>query len=160
MIASACEPQKPPGPPPPRPLNCKWGKWTWQACDSTCGEGTQIGSRRIIQQALNGGKKCSGPSRTSRPYNTELCPGLTPLSVINYKYLMINFLHFLQLLKIVSGVNGTGKIALGQHVEQEDRVATGLSFNMPLMEVKRALEDQRLLGCVTHPCKPRQRWRM
>ena len=79
---------------------------------------------------------------------------------ILYKYLIINYLHFLQLLKIVSGVNGIGKIALGQHVEQEDRVATGLSFNMPLMEVKRALEDQRLLGCVTHPCKPRQRWRM
>ena len=49
----------------------------------------------------------------------------------------------------MSGVNGIGKIALGQHVEQEDRVATGLSFNMPLMEVKRALEDQRLLECVT-----------
>ena len=62
---------------------------------------------------------------------------------------MINFLHFLQLRKIVSGVNGIGRIALGQHVEQEDRVATGLSFNMPLMEVKRALEDERLLGCVT-----------
>ena len=49
----------------------------------------------------------------------------------------------------MNGVNGIGKIALGQLVEQEDKVATEPSFNMPPMEVKHALEDQRLLGCAT-----------
>ena len=60
----------------PSPVNCKWGRWNWQSCDVTCGGGTQSGTRRVIQQAANGGMPCSGLSRATRTCNTEDCPGL------------------------------------------------------------------------------------
>ena len=59
----------------PSPVNCKWGRWNWQSCDVTCGGGTQSGTRRVIQQAANGGRPCSGPSRATRTCNSEDCPG-------------------------------------------------------------------------------------
>ena len=73
-LVSACF--RPPRP-SPRPVDCKWGTWTWQSCDRTCGGGTQIGSRIIVQHASNGGRECIGSSRTTRACNTATCPGFT-----------------------------------------------------------------------------------
>ena len=70
------------------PVDCQWSAWSWGTCSKSCGGGTQTGSRTISQQALNGGKACTGDSTTTQgcnahscssgePYTQEICSALT-----------------------------------------------------------------------------------
>ena len=60
-------------------VNCKWSKWSWESCTKSCGGGISSGTRTILLEAANGGASCSGSNQTSKPCNTESCPGATPL---------------------------------------------------------------------------------
>ena len=44
-------------------VNCQWSSWKWGRCSKSCGYGVKYGSRRIVRQARNGGRGCSGGSR-------------------------------------------------------------------------------------------------
>ena len=41
-------------------VDCTHGDWIWNPCPVTCGTGTQIGHRNIVQEAENGGE-CDEP---------------------------------------------------------------------------------------------------
>lgn len=55
------------------PVDCKVGEWSaWSACDKECGGGTQFRTRRILQEAANGGEQCPALKET-RQCNTQQC---------------------------------------------------------------------------------------
>ena len=41
----------------------------------TCGNGKQISTRKIIQQALNGGLECEGDETKTKPCKLKKCKG-------------------------------------------------------------------------------------
>jgi len=55
-------------------VNCVQSDWSnWGACSKTCGPGTQIRTRSILQQPKNDGNTCKA-SEESRQCNTKPCP--------------------------------------------------------------------------------------
>ncbi len=54
-------------------VDCKVGKWEpWSQCNPSCGPGTRIRKRGIIQQRANGGNVC--PALTEKaPCNIKSC---------------------------------------------------------------------------------------
>ena len=58
------------------PIDCEWGAWTaWLGCSKTCNGGTQLRTRTPSQQALNGGKVCTGSSMEEQECNLNPCMG-------------------------------------------------------------------------------------
>jgi len=56
------------------PVDCEWNEWgSWTLCTKPCGGGTQNSTRKKKQEALNGGKECSGSDTKSQPCNTDHC---------------------------------------------------------------------------------------
>ena len=56
-------------------VNCQWSQWEYQPCGVTCGEGVQIGMRRVLVQPTNGGKTCDGPALKTTPCKSPArCP--------------------------------------------------------------------------------------
>ena len=61
----------------PSPTDCKWGEWEYESCSVTCGKGTKLGIRRVVEQASNGGRPCEGPSLETQPCSSGIsCPGI------------------------------------------------------------------------------------
>ena len=60
------------------PVDCQWSAWSWGSCSKSCSGGTQMGSRTISQQALNGGKECTGDSTITQDCNTHSCSSGEP----------------------------------------------------------------------------------
>ena len=57
-------------------VNCKWSSWgRWEPCSKTCGQGTQVRTRTIVKKAKNGGRKCAGKNKASKPCNKGQCSG-------------------------------------------------------------------------------------
>merc|ERR1711904_439143 len=55
-------------------LDCKLGEWgPWGACSKTCGKGTKIRTKKILQYVANGGEACGEMSETECCGNTT-CP--------------------------------------------------------------------------------------
>ena len=56
-------------------VDCEYGEWIWNPCTVTCGTGTQIGHRSILQQAENGGE-CDEPLVTTQDCTADpaVCP--------------------------------------------------------------------------------------
>jgi len=55
------------------PIDCKVGEWSaWSACDKECGGGTQFRTRKILQEAANGGQQCPILKET-RTCNSQAC---------------------------------------------------------------------------------------
>jgi hypothetical protein len=55
------------------PVNCEVGPWTeWSMCSKACGGGTQMRTRMVTQQPMNGGRPCPPLSET-RACNTQAC---------------------------------------------------------------------------------------
>ena len=78
------------------PVDCQWSAWSWGSCSKTCGGGTQTGSRTISQQALNGGKACTGDSTLTQGCNTHSCSSGEPYtqeicSALTMTYIFIIF---------------------------------------------------------------------
>ena len=55
-------------------VDCKWqNHGEWSDCSVTCGNGTKVRYRQIIQQAENGGIECSGNFNDTKVCNTNRC---------------------------------------------------------------------------------------
>ena len=56
--------------------DCKWGAWgQWKSCSKSCGNGSQERTRTKVAYAKNGGKKCVGNDRETRPCKIRECSG-------------------------------------------------------------------------------------
>lgn len=59
----------------PVPIDCEWGAYgNWTQCSKSCGGGTQIATREIAIQALNGGQQCDGTNTNLQLCNEFPCP--------------------------------------------------------------------------------------
>eukprot|EP00929_Paragymnodinium_shiwhaense_P090933 TRINITY_DN51007_c0_g1_i1.p1 TRINITY_DN51007_c0_g1~~TRINITY_DN51007_c0_g1_i1.p1 ORF type:complete len:1844 (+),score=265.33 TRINITY_DN51007_c0_g1_i1:145-5676(+) len=57
------------------PIDCKWYTWeSWGVCSLTCGAGTRLRTRMVMQSALRGGKKCHEASEEMGLCNAQGCP--------------------------------------------------------------------------------------
>ena len=51
----------------PIPVDCEWSGFTdWTSCSKTCGQGSQVRTRDIFREPVNGGKPCEGPKIQKR----------------------------------------------------------------------------------------------
>ena len=58
------------------PINCLWsGFGQWSRCSVSCGTGTEQRKRMVLQQAKNGGEKCTGEAVETKPCKQPSCPG-------------------------------------------------------------------------------------
>ena len=58
----------------PCPIHCQIGGWSlWTACTKTCGGGTQVRSRSVIERAAHGGFVCPSLDE-SRSCKAAACP--------------------------------------------------------------------------------------
>ena len=48
------------------PVDCVWDNWMWEPCNVSCGNGTQAGTRKILQPSKDGGKDCEGPTEDEK----------------------------------------------------------------------------------------------
>jgi len=59
------------------PVDCQWSDWQeWDSCTKSCGNGTTLRNRTILQKAAHGGKPCSdgdGPTML-KACNPHACP--------------------------------------------------------------------------------------
>ena len=80
--------------------NCIWSGWTWGQCTAaSCGVGSQIGIRTVIQQAQFGGMPCSGPWESFRACDTGwVCtdPGKNPSLYMIIFPLLNAYMYLLQ----------------------------------------------------------------
>ena len=57
--------------------NCKWSAYSeWSECSKSCGGGIRTSTRKIEQEALNGGTPCIGETTRNETCNSDLCPGI------------------------------------------------------------------------------------
>ena len=57
-------------------MDCKWSEYgEWSECSVTCGNGKHISTRKVIQQALNGGLECEGEDTKTKPCKLKKCKG-------------------------------------------------------------------------------------
>lgn len=58
------------------PVDCTWGAWSpWSACPVTCGGGSHIRSRTVVQKATNGGKTCGDAGMETGSCGVQQCRG-------------------------------------------------------------------------------------
>ena len=56
-------------------MDCLWSGFTgWSQCSVTCGTGTQSRSRKVLQEAANGGIDCLGKELEIRDCVLQNCP--------------------------------------------------------------------------------------
>ena len=61
-----------------QPIDCLWSGFSdWSECSSSCGEGVQTRSRKILQPAESGGNECTGKEREERICIMKPCKGKT-----------------------------------------------------------------------------------
>jgi len=54
---------------------CQWGNWSaWGKCRKSCGGGTQVRSRQVANETVNGGVPCTGNTSEQKPCNNDRCP--------------------------------------------------------------------------------------
>ncbi len=71
-----------PKPPTPKPVDCKLSKWSaWSTCSEPCGGGTQMRTRKVVQNPEHGGKACD-PLTQSQACNKQPCPTPKPHHII------------------------------------------------------------------------------
>ena len=57
------------------PIDCEWGEYgNWTQCSKSCNGGTQVRTREIVTQALNGGEQCDGTNTDLQLCNEFPCP--------------------------------------------------------------------------------------
>ena len=55
-------------------VDCQTDEWsTWTTCPVTCGGATKTRSKKVLQEAMNGGAACPSLQESMR-CNTEMCP--------------------------------------------------------------------------------------
>ena len=60
----------------PKPVDCKWSEYSlWTECSHTCGWGIAKSERTISNEALNGGKECTGDAIKTKNCKLRDCPG-------------------------------------------------------------------------------------
>ena len=59
-------------------VHCKWSSWgKWTSCSKSCGRGVRYRSRRKVQAAKHGGRRCNGSNRTKQSCSIrKKCPGI------------------------------------------------------------------------------------
>lgn len=63
-----------------------WEEWSpWSLCSFTCGRGHRTRTR-MCAPPQHGGRACDGPETQTKLCNIALCPGITCLLSIYYKY--------------------------------------------------------------------------
>lgn len=56
--------------------HCEWSEWShWSVCSVSCGGGNIFRSRKVLQQAVNGGDPCGIKADESKSCNTDSCHG-------------------------------------------------------------------------------------
>ena len=57
-------------------MDCKWQNWDqWGDCSKSCGGGQKTRKWEKAQEAVNGGKVCTGPAQENQECETDACPG-------------------------------------------------------------------------------------
>ena len=57
-------------------VDCKLGSWSDEPCTATCGtSSTKRLTRKVIQEALYGGKPCLDTTEKTEECNVPPCPG-------------------------------------------------------------------------------------
>ena len=57
-------------------VDCQWSEYgEWTACSETCGGGTRMSERVVVQNASYGGQECKGLAFKIDPCNKNPCPG-------------------------------------------------------------------------------------
>ena len=60
----------------PKPLDCKWSEYNvWTQCSKTCGWGVKTSERIKSQEAIHGGKECTGDEIITEKCKLKDCPG-------------------------------------------------------------------------------------
>jgi hypothetical protein len=63
-----------------KPVDCKLGHWkSWSDCSATCDGGQRVRQRDILQNAMFGGKGCSGPVTQIEECGRNSCSGVSPV---------------------------------------------------------------------------------
>ena len=75
-------------------VNCRWSSWKWGPCSKSCGYGVKYGSRRIVRQARNGGRRCSGSSRQRTSCVRRKCSGSSSSSQGIKRSMLKQLMHF------------------------------------------------------------------
>ena len=56
-------------------VDCLWSGYSvWSECSSTCGAGTRRRTRRVLQEAVNGGEECLGEEVETEDCDLPPCP--------------------------------------------------------------------------------------
>ena len=64
-------------------MDCKLGQWEKGPCTATCGNSAvRKVTRKVLQQALNGGKPCHGKTENTERCNILPCPGKNLINLI------------------------------------------------------------------------------
>lgn len=74
---------------PHDPVNCIMGEWQSEPCSVTCGSGTQVQTRTVLQQPANGGSACSDELTQIVSCDAGTCPtdsGPTVVTCSPYSY--------------------------------------------------------------------------
>ena len=83
-------------------MNCRWSSWRWGGCSKNCGRGVKYGTRHIVCHAKNGGRGCTGGSRTSKSCFVRSCGGyggsggtieLSHFHIIDFHNAIFAYLH-------------------------------------------------------------------
>ena len=64
-------------------VDCVWSQFgNWSECSKTCGGGKKTSKRKIITEAIGGGKDCDGDNTKVESCNEQPCPGRLHIRVI------------------------------------------------------------------------------
>ena len=82
-------------------VNCKWSAYSkWTKCSRSCGGGIRTSTRKIEQEALNGGTPCIGEATRNETCNSDICPGIS-INIFWWDIVLSAFIFQIKLLCFV-----------------------------------------------------------